>query len=69
MFVWIYVISSDAGSGLVYLVIFAGMAFAAGLAWYWFAAGFGVMGLGIGALALLDKLPGYTVPGALRPQL
>lgn len=61
MFVWIYVISSDAGSGLVYLVIFAGMAFAAGLAWYWFAAGFGVMGLGIGALALLDKLPGYMV--------
>lgn len=61
MFVWIYVISSDAGSGLVYLVIFAGMAFAAGLAWYWFAAGFGVMGLGIGALVLLDKLPGYMV--------
>ena len=41
MFLWIYAISSDAGSGLVYLMIFAGMAFAAGLAWYWFAAGIG----------------------------
>lgn len=61
MFVWIYVISSDAGSGLVYLVIFAGMAFAAGLAWYWFAAGFGILGVGITALVLLDKMPAYMV--------
>lgn len=61
MFVWIFVISSDVGSGLVYLVIFAGMAFAAGLAWYWFAAGFGLMGAGITALVLLDKVPNYMM--------
>ncbi len=61
MFVWIFLISSDVGSGLVYLVIFAGMAFAAGLAWYWFAAGFGLMGVGVAALVLLDKVPGYMM--------
>ena len=61
MFLWIYAISSDAGSGLVYLVIYASMALAAGLAWYWFAAGFSALALGIGALALFDKLPSYWV--------
>lgn len=61
MFLWIYVISSDAGSGLVYLVIYAAMALAAGLAWYWFAGGFVCMALGIGGLALYDKLPAYWV--------
>ena len=59
MFLWIYVISHDAGSGLVYLVIYAAMALAAGLAWYWFAAGFSILALGIGGLALFDKLPTY----------
>ena len=59
MFVWIYVVSKDAGSGMMYLVIYAGMALAAGLAWYWFALGFGVLGLGIGGLALFEKLPQY----------
>lgn len=34
MFVYIFAISKDAGSGLVYLVIYMGMALAAGLAWY-----------------------------------
>ena len=61
MFVWIYVISKDAGSGLMYLVIYAGMALAAGLAWYWFVIGFGGLGLGIGLLALFEKLPQYWV--------
>ena len=61
MFVWIYVISKDAGSGLMYLVIYAGMALAAGLAWYWFAIGFTGLGLGIGLLALFEKLPTYWV--------
>lgn len=61
MFVWIYVISRDAGSGLMYLIIYAGMALAAGLAWYWFAAAIGGLGLGIGALALFEKLPRYWV--------
>lgn len=61
MFVWIYVISRDAGSGLMYLVIYLGMAVAAGLAWYWFALGFGALGLGIGGLALFEKLPQYWV--------
>lgn len=59
MFVWIYILSKDAGSGLMYLVIYVGMAVAAGLAWYWFALGFGVLGLGIGGLVLFDKLPQY----------
>ena len=61
MFVWIYVISKDAGSGLMYLVIYAGMALAAGLAWYWFAIGFTGLGLSIGLLALFEKLPVYWV--------
>ena len=61
MFAWIFVISSDAGSGLVYLMIYAGMALAAGLAWYWFVAGFSVMGLGIGTLILLEKFPTHML--------
>lgn len=61
MFVWIVAISSDAGSGLVYLMIYAGMALAAGLAWYWFVAGFSLMGIGIGALVLLEKLPNHIL--------
>ena len=59
MVVWIFAISGDAGSALVYLMIFAGMACAAGLAWYWFAAGFTGLGVGIAALILLDKMPAY----------
>lgn len=61
LFVWIYVFSRDAGSGLVYLVIYAGMALAAGLAWYWFAIGITGMGLAIGLLAIFEKLPTYWV--------
>ena len=59
MFLWIYLISSDAGSGLVYLMIFIGMAFAAGLAWYWFAIGVGAVGTGVLAMVGLDLLPPY----------
>ena len=61
MFVWIYFFSKDAGSGLVYLIIYAGMVLAAGLAWYWFALGITGLGLGIGLLALFEKLPAYWV--------
>ena len=61
MFVWIVAISSDAGSGLVYLMIYAGMALAAGLAWYWFAAGLSLMGIGVGALVLWEKLPSHML--------
>ena len=61
MFVWIYLISSDAGSGLVYLVIYAGMALTAGLAWYWFAGGLSILGVGIGALVIFDKMPTHMV--------
>lgn len=61
LFVWIYFFSKDAGSGLVYLVIYAGMALAAGLAWYWFAAGITGVGLSVGLLALFEKLPTYWV--------
>lgn len=59
MFLWIFVISKDAGSGLVYLIIYAGMALAAGLPWYWFAAGGGAAVVGVLALLLLDKIPAY----------
>ena len=61
MFLWIYAISSDAGSGLVYLMIFAGMAFAAGLAWYWFAAGIGAAVAAVVAAVGLDLLPPYMI--------
>jgi len=61
MFVWIYFFSHDAGSGLVYLVIYAGMALAAGLAWYWFVIGIGGLGVAVGLLAVFEKLPGYWV--------
>lgn len=61
MFVLIYVLSKDAGSGLMYLVIYTGMAVAAGLAWYWFVLGFGAIGAGIGLLLVFDKLPQYWV--------
>ena len=61
MFAWIYVISSDAGSGLVYMMIFIGMAFSAGLSWYWFAIGIGAVVLGIVAMVGLDLLPGYMI--------
>lgn len=56
---WIFIVSGDAGSALVYAFIYAGMALAAGLAWYWFAGGITAGVLGVGALALLDKLPSY----------
>ena len=59
MFLYIFVISKDAGSALVYLVIYMGMALAAGLAWYWFALAIGGAGIGIGALAVMGKLPGH----------
>ena len=61
MFLWIYILSSDAGSALVYIMIYAGMALAAGLAWYWFALGIGGLGISIGLLAIFQKLPKYWV--------
>ena len=61
MFLWIYGISDDAGSALVYLMIYAAMALAAGLAWYWFALGIGGAGLGLGLLLIFQKLPAYWV--------
>ncbi len=61
MFVLIFLVSSDAGSGMVYLIIYAGMAFAAGLPLYWFAIGFGVLGLGVLGLVIFDKVPTYMM--------
>ena len=61
MFVLIVLVSSDAGSAMVYLVIYAGMAFAAGLPWYWFAAGFGSAGLGVLLLVIYDKVPSHMM--------
>lgn len=61
MFALIVAVSSDAGSALVYLMIYAGMVFAAGLPWYWFAAGFGAAGAGITALVVMDKVPSHMM--------
>jgi len=59
MFAYIFLISGDAGSGLVYLFVFAGMALAAGVAWYWFALGGTALVGGVAVLAVLDKIPTY----------
>ena len=61
MFALIFVVSKDVGSGLVYVIIYVGMAFAAGLPWYWFVLGFGAIGLGGVALVVLDKIPTYMM--------
>lgn len=61
MFVLIYAVSSDAGSAMVYMVIYVGMAFAAGLPWYWFVAGFGALGAGILGLIIFDKVPSHMM--------
>ena len=45
MFVWIFLLSRDAGSGMMYPIIYMGMALAAGLAWYWFALAIGSLGV------------------------
>ena len=52
-----YVISSDMGSALVYVCIFACMAFAAGVALRWFALGIFGAGAGFYLLWELDKIP------------
>ena len=61
MFLLIYAVSSDAGSAMVYLFIYAGMAFAAGLPLGWFAAAFGAAGLGLTGLVVLDKVPSHMM--------
>ena len=53
------VISSDMGSALVYVCIFACMAFAAGVALRWFALGIFGAGAGFYLLWELDKIPPY----------
>ena len=61
MVLLIYAVSSDAGSALVYLMIYIGMAFAAGLPWYWFATGFVGAGVGILGLVIFDKVPSHMM--------
>ena len=61
MVVLIYAVSKDAGSALVYLVIYVAMAFAAGLPWYWFALGFTGAGVGILGLVIFDKVPAHMM--------
>ena len=39
-------ISKDAGVSLIFVFIFAGMAIAGGVAWYWIAAGLGIVSIG-----------------------
>lgn len=57
----IFVISGDAGSCLVYIFIFACMAFAAGFALRWFAAVGGLMAAVVAFLFYTDKLPNYMI--------
>ena len=59
MFAYIFLISGDAGSGLVYLFVFAGMALAAGVAWYWFVLGGTMLAGAVAGLVLIDKIPSY----------
>lgn len=58
MFVFYYVISKDAGSGLVYLFVFVCMAFAAGFALRWIFLGVGGAACGLVAAWHLDLLRG-----------
>lgn len=57
----IYVVSSDMGSALVYVFIFACMMLAAGISWRWFAIGGVLGGGGIFAIYKLGKIPSYMV--------
>lgn len=57
----IFGISGDAGSCLVYISIFACMAFAAGFALRWFAAVGGLMAAVVAFLFYTDKLPTYMI--------
>lgn len=58
MFCFYYVISHDAGSGLVYLFIFVCMAFAAGFAARWLVLGIGGVAVGLVAAWKLRLLRG-----------
>lgn len=55
----IYAVSSDMGSALVYVFIFACIAMVAGVAWRWFILGGGGMTAAVLALYFLDKLPSH----------
>ena len=57
----IFVVSSDMGSALVYLIIFAGMAFAAGVKLRWFALGGGAAAGLVTLLVIFDKIPSYML--------
>lgn len=57
----IYAISSDMGSALVYAFIFICMALAAGMAWRWFAIGFGAAGVAMLSLYKIGKIPSYMI--------
>ena len=57
----IYVVSSDMGSALVYVFIFACMMLAAGVGLRWFALGGGLGTLGIFGAYKLGKIPTYML--------
>lgn len=57
----IYVVSSDMGSALVYIFIFACMMLAAGVAWRWFAIGGVLGGLGIFIIYKLGGIRSYML--------
>jgi len=56
---FIYVVSSDMGSALVYVFAFLGMTFVAGVALRWFAFGGAAAGIGFFLLWEKDKIPEY----------
>jgi rod shape determining protein RodA len=57
----IYVVSSDMGSALVYVFIFACMMLAAGVAWRWFVIGGGLGAVGIYGIYKLGAIPTYML--------
>ena len=57
----IFVISGDMGSALVYLMIFAGVAFAAGVKLRWFALGGGLAAAAGTLLVIFDLIPSYML--------
>jgi len=57
----IFVVSGDMGSALVYLVTFAGVAFAAGVKLRWFAAGGTAAAVGITLLVIFDLVPQHML--------
>ena len=57
----IFVVSGDMGSALVYVMIFAGLAFAAGIKLRWFALGGGLAAAAATLAVIFDLIPSYML--------